>query len=329
MRQMRRVVLAAIAWAAMTNVASSAEVVKAVHVPLMNFAPLYVAIEKGYCKEQGIQVDLDRVKSGVDAMAFLASGQIDMGAVGMSAGAFNAFDRQMDLKIVATAGSQPLKDGPVVILARKPVVEKGEVKSLADLKGRKVAVAGGVGSTGAFFVVKAIRGAGLTAKDIEFVNLANADIALALEKGAVDAGLVGSPFSTTAVKTGIAEILAKDIDPGGSATFFMFSGKFMRERPQVAKGLMIALTKAARDLQPKTYLSPDHFPIFAKYTGAKEQDIRSTTPVGYDPNLAINTKSLHEQEAIHRESGWVKYSSPVPVSRMIDSSSNAQPGGSP
>jgi len=29
-------------------------------------------------------------------------------AVGMSAGAFNAFDRQMDLKIVATAAEQPL-----------------------------------------------------------------------------------------------------------------------------------------------------------------------------------------------------------------------------
>jgi len=34
--------------------------------------------------------------------------KIILGAVGMSAGAFNAFDRQMDLKIVATAAEQPL-----------------------------------------------------------------------------------------------------------------------------------------------------------------------------------------------------------------------------
>jgi ABC-type taurine transport system substrate-binding protein len=51
---------------------------------------------------------LDRVKAGVEAMAFVASGQIDLGAVGMSAWAFNAFDRQIDLKIVATAAEQPL-----------------------------------------------------------------------------------------------------------------------------------------------------------------------------------------------------------------------------
>lgn len=88
--------------------ADAAEVVKAAHVPLMSFAPLYVAMEKGYFREQGIQVELDRVKAGVEAMAFLASGQIDLGTVGMSAGAFNAFDRQMDLKIVATAAEQPL-----------------------------------------------------------------------------------------------------------------------------------------------------------------------------------------------------------------------------
>ncbi len=300
------------------------ETVKAAHVPLMNFAPLYVAIEKGYFRDQGIHLELERVKAGVEAMAFLASGQIDVGAVGMSAGAFNAFDRQMDLKIVATAAAQPLREGPVYILVRKGLWEKGEVRSVGDLKGRRVAVAGGPGSAGAFFVVKALRASGLGAKDVEIVNLANADIPLALEKGAVDAGLVGSPFATMALNSGVADILAKDIDPGGATTYFMYSGKFMRERGAIARTFTVALMKAARDLQAKTYLSPAHFPIFEKYTGAKEADIRAATPVVYDPDLTINTKSLQEQEAIHRESGWVKYSTPVAVSRMIDASFQQQ-----
>jgi hypothetical protein len=48
---------------------------------------------------------------------------------------------------------------------------------------------------------------------------------------------------------------------------------------------MVALIKGARDLQPKTYLNPEHFAIFEKYTGAKESEIRTTTPVTYTPDL--------------------------------------------
>jgi ABC-type nitrate/sulfonate/bicarbonate transport system substrate-binding protein len=44
--------------------ADAAEVVKAAHVPLMNFAPLYVAMEKGYFREQGIQVDAGSGEGG-------------------------------------------------------------------------------------------------------------------------------------------------------------------------------------------------------------------------------------------------------------------------
>lgn len=132
----------------------------------------------------------------------------------------------------------------------------------------------------------------------------------------MNATLVGSPFSTIALKSGAAEFLAKDIDPGGTTTYFMYSGRFMRERPGVATHIMAALIRGARDLQPKLYLSPEHFPIFEKYTGAKEAEIRATTPVTYHPDLAINTKSLQEQEAIHRESDWVKYTAPVPVAHM-------------
>ena len=45
-------------------------------------------------------------------MAFLASVRVDVGAVGMSARVFKVFDRQMDLKIVATTAEQTLQNGP-------------------------------------------------------------------------------------------------------------------------------------------------------------------------------------------------------------------------
>jgi hypothetical protein len=95
-----------------------------------------------------------------------------------------------------------------------------------------------------------------------------------------------------ALKSGSAEILPKDIDPRGWAIYFMYSGRFMRERPSIAKNVMVALIKGARDLQPKTYLNPEHFAIFEKYTGAKESEIRATAPVTYNLDLP-STRRAH------------------------------------
>jgi hypothetical protein len=55
-----------------------------------------------------------------------------------------------------------------------------------------------------------------------------------------------------------------------------------------------------------------------KYTGDNLTEDRFTTPVGYAPNLVVNTKSIQEQEGIHRESRWVKYANAVPVSRLVE-----------
>jgi NitT/TauT family transport system substrate-binding protein len=57
--------------------AAAADKVKAAYVAIMNFAPLYLAIERGFMKEQNIEVEMQKVASGTEAMAFLAQGSLD------------------------------------------------------------------------------------------------------------------------------------------------------------------------------------------------------------------------------------------------------------
>jgi hypothetical protein len=64
----------------------------------------------------------------------------------------------------------------------------------------------------------------------------------------------------------------------------------IRERANVSRGFTAAMMKGARGLQRKMYLSPENLAILAKYTGAREGDIRSTNPLLYDPDPRINTK---------------------------------------
>lgn len=294
------------------------EKLKVVHVPGLFFAPMYAALERGYFKEQNIEITLDRANSGSEVMAFLAQGQIDVGAVGLSAATFNALNKGFEFRVVASAGIAPAKDNPTLLLVRKALQDDGSVKKVSDLKGKKVAVAGGAGTAGAYLAATALQTDGLSLKDVTVVNLPNPDMVAALKNGAIDAALIGTPFSTQALSDGTAVTLVKDWIPGYSTTTYMYSGKFIKERPEVGKRFMTALIKGARAVQGSEYLSDENVKAYVKYTGSTDKVIRETPPQLYDLNGLITKENIKEQERIHRDSGATEYKQAIDVDKMFD-----------
>ncbi len=295
-----------------------ADAVKVVHVPGLFFAPLYVAIEKGYFKEQNIEVSLDKAAAGSEIVAFLAQGQIDVGAVGLSAAIFNTLNKGFDFKVIASACLGPTTNSPTKFEVRKALVDGGQIKTPADLKGKKIAVAGGTGSAGAYLAVKVLQAVGLTSKDAEFVNLPNPDMVMALQNGAVDAALMGTPFSTQAIDAGVGKILTEDLAPGYATTQYVYSAKFIKERGPVATRFAAALLKGFRDIQGTGYLTDDNVKTYVKYTGSNEQTVRATPPLVYDKNMVIAKESIADQEKVHREAGWTDYKTAVDVAKLFD-----------
>jgi NitT/TauT family transport system substrate-binding protein len=301
-------------------ISAATDKVKCAYVAIMNFAPLYVATERGFMKEENIEVEMQKVASGADAMAFLAQGTLDVGGVGIGASTFNAFNKGFDLRIVSSAAIQPQKDGPTVIVLRKDLKNSGKVKSASDLKGMRVAIAGGGGTTGAYFIAKALKEAGMTIKDIEIINLANPDMPLAFEKGAVDAALVGPPYADQIIAGGKGVLFAKDVAPGAMTTVFMYSGRFINERPEVAKRFMVALVKASRAMQGDQYLDPANVKAYLKYVTSTEDFIRRSRPQVYDPDLKVYIESIKNMEEIFRWAGWTNYTAVIPQDKMADPS---------
>ena len=70
-------------------------------------ATLY-AIEHGYFKEAGIKLDMDYINSSADVMAMVAQNQYQIVEGGISAGYFNAIEKNLPLSIVADRTSSPL-----------------------------------------------------------------------------------------------------------------------------------------------------------------------------------------------------------------------------
>ncbi|HVV94041.1 MAG TPA: ABC transporter substrate-binding protein [Hyphomicrobiales bacterium] len=290
--------------------------VKVAYVPIMKFATMYVAAKRGLFARQGLDVDLERVASGTEAIAFLNQGSIDVGGIAIVTSLWNGWNQGLDIKIIAPGALEPFTDSPTMLVLRKGLA--GKVKSVADLKGMRVAVAGGPGSGGEYLLSKALERGHLTIRDVDVINLGNPDMPAAFAGGSIDAAILGSPFADQVIAAGNGVPLAKDLTPGLMTVAFVGSGKFIEKRPEVAERFVIALMQAARLMQGKDYLAPENIAAYLTYTNSTEAAIRKGSPVVYDPNLDISTKGLADVERVHRENGRTAYKTPIDLKKVVD-----------
>lgn len=295
------------------------EKVVVAYVPIMKFATLYVAAERGLFEKYGLDVQIERVKSGTEIIAFLTEGTTDVGGIAVVASTWNAWNQGMELRIIAPGALEPMKNSPTKLLVRKALVDEGKVKDVADLKGMIVAMAGGPGSGGEYLGSKGLERGGLTLADVEVVRVGNADMPAAFENSSIDAGLLGSPYADQAIAAGHAVAIAEDLTPGVMTVAFVGSSKFISERPEVAKRFVLALMEAARAMQGDEYLSPENVAAYLAYVNTTEDALRKGVPVIYDPNQTISIEGLGDIERVHRENGRVQYTEPLDLSTVVDS----------
>ncbi len=294
--------------------------VKIAYVPIMKFATMYVAANRGLFKKYGLDVDIERVKSGTEAIAFLTQGTIDVGGIAIVTSLWNGWNRGLDIRIIAPGALEPFENSPTKVVVRKALKDSGAVKDIADLKGLKVALAGGPGSGGEYLLAKALERANLTIRDVQAINLGNADMPPAFENGSIDAALLGSPYADQVIESGNGVELAGDLTPGLMTVAFVGSGKFVKERPEVAQRFVLALTEAARMMQGDDYLSQENIDAYLTYTNSTEEALRKGRPVVYDPDMAIPVDGLADVERVHRENGRTDYTTPVDMSKVVDTS---------
>jgi NitT/TauT family transport system substrate-binding protein len=294
--------------------------VKIAHAPSLLFAPLYVAIEKGYFTEQGIDVSLETVTAGQDAMALVANSQLDAVVAGFSVALFNAVDRGLDIRVVGSMGAQPRQGRPTALMVRKDLLDGGQVREMKDLKGQKVAIAGGNGSTGAYLLATKLRDGGLKLSDVEIVNLAFPDQVQAFKQGAIDAAIPPTPFTEQIRQDGSADYFGGPFTPGSSSVGIVYGPTLFKGRPDVGKRLMTALVKGSRAIQGDTIKSDEHLAIFSKYTRIPVETLRSMDPYDFAPNLAPNIPTLMDMQQVFIAEGLLKFPAPLPPDRWVEES---------
>jgi len=296
------------------------EDVTVAYVPIMKFAALYVAEERGIFDSYGLNVNIESVQSGTEAIAFLTEGQIDVGGIAIVTSLWNGWNEGLDIRIIAPGALEPLVDSPTKFLVRADLMENGTVSSVADLAGMTVGVAGGPGSGGEYLVSKALERGGLTIRDVELTQIGNADMPAAFENSSIAAGLLGSPFADQAIEAGNAGALETDLTPGLMTVAFVGSGNFVTNRPEVAQRFVLALMEATRMMQGDDYLSDENIAAYLTYVNSTEEALRAGSPVIYDPNMVIPLDGLADVERVHRENGRTNYEDPINIEDVTETS---------
>ena len=114
-------------------------------------------------------------------------------------------------------GAEPPKPDSSAVLVKPD----SPLKTLADLKGRRIALQ--KGSSAHFLTVRAVKKAGLAWSDIQAVYLPPADARAAFERGSVDAWAVWDPYYAAAEVTGELRALATSRGLTSNNTFYLAS----------------------------------------------------------------------------------------------------------
>jgi ABC-type nitrate/sulfonate/bicarbonate transport system substrate-binding protein len=103
---------------------------------LTSSAPIFVGVEKGFFREAAIEPELVYFQAAQPVAVAIASGDVEVGATGLTAGLYNIVAGGQKLWVVADKG----REWPGYPLTALVVQKDSPVQSVKDLRGRKVGI---------------------------------------------------------------------------------------------------------------------------------------------------------------------------------------------
>ncbi len=210
---------------------------KELRLGYQKYGTLVILKAKGTLEQRlaplGVKVKWTEFPFGPPLLEAINIGSIDLGTVGEAPPVF-AQAAGADLVYVANEPAAPAAEGILV--------PKGSpLKTVADLKGKKIAFA--KGSNVNYFVVKVLENAGLKYSDIQPVYLVPADARAAFERGSVDAWAVWDPYLAAGETQLGARILADGRGAVNNYQFYLASRSYAEKHPEIVNIAVEELAK--------------------------------------------------------------------------------------
>ena len=307
--------------------AARAEHIKVGISKLLGYPGVPIAIERGYFKAEGLDVEMMYLDSAQPIAVAVASGDVDFGVAGLSAG-FYALASQGQLRLLASSGGESAGFHNLVYLASNKAYAAG-LTAPKDLAGHTVAITQ-LGTSLHYSI-------GLTAEKFGFPMSAvtvrplqsNTNVIAALAGDTVDAAVMPSSPAMPALEKGSAKLLGwvSEVAPDfstGSACFT--STKTANEKGDLVRRFLLAYRKGMTDFH-NAFVSSDGKPrnspdadavlaIMSRFTGIAPAVLMKAVP-NVDGEGRISRADVERQIAWYKSQNLLKGN--VDAEQLIDS----------
>jgi len=279
-----------------------------------------IAIERGYFKEVGIKVEIEDIDTSANTIALLATNRLQIIAGGISAGYFNALEKDLPIAIIADRVSTPIRHS----LMLRPDL-KGKITSLVQLKG-KVIASNGAGSVSTYEVGKMLETAGIAVTDVDVRIFPFTQMSIAFANKAIDGGIVIPPFNYEFLDQNIAVDFAEPdvlVKPSPmTIAVIMVNTDWAKKNPALLRSYYTAYLRGVRDYCNAYHGAPIKEEIvqaLLRHGSERRPELLYKYPwPARSPDGRINTASMLDMQDWFVKNGFSR--ARFPAERLVDSS---------
>ncbi|MFA6220743.1 MAG: ABC transporter substrate-binding protein [Desulfomonilaceae bacterium] len=257
--------------------------------------PLWVALDKGFFKEQGVDVEIAGIfRAGPEIMSAFSAGSLDMAYVGEAPTVTASANGTAKVVILAQVNTE----GSAIVVGKN-----SHIKTISDLEGKQVAIPG-YSTVQDLLLRKALTESGIDPKHIKITVIKPPEMISAVRTNQIDAFIAWEPYPAQAVCKDAGKILtySSQIWKDHPCCVLVADKQFAQENPERMKSVLKVHRKAIDFIRD----NPDEaLRIATKHTGLDEQTAKQAIDrVKYVSN--INVQGLQEYVNYLRELGYIK-----------------------
>lgn len=221
-------------------------------VPVVEMAPIYIALDKGYFADEGLNLTTQVMQSAPAMIPSVMNGQLTFGTAAVPAYVSAA---QQGLPIIATTGAglyPSVAEEDTTCLFASPQ-SADAITRPKDLEGKTVTT-NAINSGPYVGLAATIKKDGGDISKVNFAVMPMADSMAAMASGQVDAGLLAEPFRTKAIDEGLirkfsayVETGLEVVKPGSNAVVIFSSVPFTEKNADAVERFNRAMKKANED----------------------------------------------------------------------------------
>jgi NitT/TauT family transport system substrate-binding protein len=274
------------------------------YVPIVASAAMYLAQDRGYFAEQGIDLEMLSFDSGALMPPALSAGQLEAGHGTPGPALFNALAREITIKTIASISYNGTQ-----LMVRKDLAD--QIRSVADLRGKRISFMV-EGSPIDLTMRRVLYQNGLTLQDVDVQRLSMPDSTAALVNNGIDAAAVVEPFPVL-IETRNAG--SRPLDVQGmvwqdEASIVLAGPSLLSRGDAAGTAFLVGFMKGMRDFEAAQrdhkLVDPAVTEIISHWTNIPVEVLAQAVDSGAPPNNRVDLDDLIRQQDFWAQEGLVQ-----------------------